>query len=401
MTSIKIKFRPSAVKGKEGILYFQITHQRVTRQIATTHRVYAHEWLAAQQCVVTYKGGHDRRQYLDNVTTMLDGELRLLSHVISRYEVCAMPYTADVVANEYRRLHVCHTLMTFMQRVIQHLVQNGQHCTARNYQSALRSFMRFRGGTDMPVNMLDALVVQAFEAWLKRQGICRNTSSFYMRILRAVYNRAVDSGITGQCHPFARVYTGNDTTRKRAVDIVIIKTLKQTDLSARPQLDLARDLFMLSFYLRGMSFVDLAHLRKSNLCNGYLRYTRSKTGQKLCIKWEQPMQRIVEKYAAQTKTCDWLLPILHDNPTEQTYHCVQMRMGLYLKKVARMAGIQGNLTFYTARHSWATIAHDNHAPISVISEALGHDSERTTQIYLRSIQTAEVDKTNANILAML
>jgi len=128
---------------------------------------------------------------------------------------------------------------------------------------------------------------------------------------------------------------------------------------------------------------------------------RSKTGQKLCIKWEQPMQRIVEKYAAQTKTCDWLLPILHDNPTEQTYHCVQMRMGFYLKKVARMAGIQGNLTFYTARHSWATIAHDNHAPISVISEALGHDSERTTQIYLRSIQTAEVDKTNANILAML
>lgn len=332
---------------------------------------------------------------------MLDGEHRLLSHVISRYEVCAMPYTADVVANEYRRLHVCHTLMTFMQSIIQHLVQNGQHCTARNYQSALRSFMRFRGGADMPVNMLDALVVQAFEAWLKRQGVCRNTSSFYMRILRAVYNRAVDSGITGQCHPFARVYTGNDTTRKRAVDIVIIKTLKQTDLSARPQLDLARDLFMLSFYLRGMSFVDLAHLRKSNLCNGYLRYTRSKTGQKLCIKWEQPMQRIVEKYAAQTKTCDWLLPILHDNPTEQTYHCVQMRMGLYLKKVARMAGIQGNLTFYTARHSWATIAHDNHAPISVISEALGHDSERTTQIYLRSIQTAEVDKTNANILAML
>ena len=163
MTSIKIKFRHSAVKGKEGVLYFQITHQRVTRQIATTHRVYAHEWLAAQQCVVTYKGGHDRRQYLDNVTTMLDGEHRLLSHVISRYEVCAMPYTADVVANEYRRLHVCHTLMTFMQSVIQHLVQNGQHCTARNYQSALRSFMRFRGGADMPVNMLDALVVQAFE----------------------------------------------------------------------------------------------------------------------------------------------------------------------------------------------------------------------------------------------
>ena len=70
MTSIKIKFRPSAVKGKEGVLYFQITHKRVTRQIATTLRVYAHEWLAAQQCVVTDKGGHDRRQYLHNVTTI-------------------------------------------------------------------------------------------------------------------------------------------------------------------------------------------------------------------------------------------------------------------------------------------------------------------------------------------
>ena len=401
MASIKINYRHSAVKGKEGILYFQITHRRVTRQITTTHRIYAHEWSAMQQRVVTDKGDGDRQQHLCKVATMLDGEHRLLSHIISRYEVRAMPYTVDAVADEYRRLHTHHTLVHFMQNVIHRLVQNRQHCTARNYQSALRSFMRFRGGTDLPVSLLDSPMMQGYEAWLKCQGVCRNTSSFYMRILRAVYNRAVEAGMTDQNHPFARVYTGNDTTHKRAVDIVAIKALKQTELSAHPQLDLARDLFMLSFYLRGMSFVDLAHLRKGNLCNGYLHYTRSKTGQKLCIKWEPPMQCIVDKYASLTNACDWLLPILHEGSTDHAYHSVQMRMGNCLKKVARQAGIQGNLTFYVARHSWATIAHDNHAPISVISEALGHDSERTTQIYLRSIQTAEVDKANANILAML
>ena len=163
---------------------------------------------------------------------------------------------------------------------------------------------------------------------------------------------------------------------------------------------------MMSFYLRGISFIDLAHLKKSDLQDGYLHYNRSKTHQRITIKWEPQMQALVDKYKHLTDDSPYLFPFLHNNsdeekPDHQRYHNAESRITYHLKKLKQQLGIQGNLTLYVARHSWATAARDHHQPISVISEALGHDSETTTQIYLRSIQTSEVDKLNAEILSEL
>ena len=163
---------------------------------------------------------------------------------------------------------------------------------------------------------------------------------------------------------------------------------------------------MMSFYLRGISFIDLAHLKKSDLQDGYLHYNRSKTHQRITIKWEPQMQALVDKYKHLTDDSPYLFPFLHNNsdeekPDYQRYHNAESRITYHLKKLKQQLGIQGNLTLYVARHSWATAARDHHQPISVISEALGHDSEATTQIYLRSIQTTEVDKLNAEMLSEL
>ena len=162
----------------------------------------------------------------------------------------------------------------------------------------------------------------------------------------------------------------------------------------------------MSFYLRGISFIDLAHLKKSDLQDGYLHYNRSKTHQRITIKWEPQMQALVDKYKHLTDDSPYLFPFLHNNsdeekPDYQLYHNAESRITYHLKKLKQQLGIQGNLTLYVARHSWATAARDHHHPISVISEALGHDSEATTQIYLRSIQTSEVDKLNAEMLSEL
>ena len=120
-----------------------------------------------------------------------------------------------------------------------------------------------------------------------------------MRNLRAIYNRAVNEGLVVQRNPFKHVYTGIDKTVKRAVPFKIIKMIKELDLSFEPQLELARDIFLFSFYTRGMSFIDMAHLKKSNLQNGILTYSRKKTGQRLTILWEELMQEIVDKYKGQ------------------------------------------------------------------------------------------------------
>lgn len=130
-----------------------------------------------------------------------------------------------------------------------------------------------------------------YESHLRIFGLCRNTTSFYLRVFRSVYNRAVDDGLTEQSNPFKRVYTGVDKTSKRAISLKEIKKIKDLDLSSTPTLDFARDMFLFSFYMRGMSFIDIAYLKRKNLSNGFVVYNRRKTGQQLVVKWENKWKR--------------------------------------------------------------------------------------------------------------
>ena len=306
-----------------------------------------------------------------------------------------------------RRKKTSESLTKFMTSIISQLKANGQHRTMLHYQAAFNSFMRFRHQLDTTFAEMDADMIKSYEAFLKNvAGVCRNTSSFYMRILRAVYNRAVEKGLAPQQHHFKEVYMGIDKTSKRSIPAASVSHIKRLDAKLTPQQELARDAFLISFYLRGISFIDLAHLRKSDIRNGYLHYTRSKTGQRLSIRWEKDMQDIVDKYKEQTASSPYLFPFLVSNKGKerseyQLYHNAESRIAYHLKKLGAKIGLQGKLTLYVARHSWATAARDNDIPVSVISEALGHTSETTTQIYLRSIRTDEVDDANAKLLAAL
>ena len=135
--------------------------------------------------------------------------------------------------------------------------------------------------------------IEAYEAYLKKNGrLSLNTISFYMRILRAVYNRAVEKELTTQRFPFRHVYTGIEKTIKRAIPQPIIRQIKEKELLTGSSVDYARDMFLFSFYTRGMSFVDMAYLKKKDLHNGILTYRRKKTGQQLSIKWEHACRRL-------------------------------------------------------------------------------------------------------------
>lgn len=298
------------------------------------------------------------------------------------------------------------TLTTLMQGLIVQQKSLQCHNTARNYAAALRSFLRFREGKDLAMEEMGPDIILGYETYLKTVGVSRNTSSFYMRILRAVYNRAAKQGLTSQRHPFRPVYTGIDKTCKRAIPLGIIRKIKRLDLSRCASKELAKDAFLMSFYLRGISFIDLAHLRKSDIRDGFLHYNRRKTRQHIQVKWLPVMQEIVDKYQHLTATSDYLLPFLvssddRELEEEQAYHNAEARITYHLKRIGTRAGMRNNLTLYAARHSWATAARDRNVPVAVISEALGHHSETTTQIYLRSILTSEVDKANAALLAAL
>lgn len=286
-----------------------------------------------------------------------------------------------------------------MQGIIGQLKQLDKVRTSETYTAALASFMKFREGQDILLCEIDGNTMMLYEAWLKGKGICPNTVSFYMRILRAVYNRAVEKELTEQKHPFKHVYTGIGKTVKRAIPLKAIKHIKELDLTLKPHLDYARDMFLFSFYTRGMSFIDMAYLKKSDLKNGIITYRRRKTGQQLSVKWEKCMEDIIAKYGENTAT-RYLLPIITTPCSDERtqYRNAICRINVALKDVAGLAGLDIPLTMHVARHCWASVAKSKNIPLSVISEGMGHDSEETTRIYLASLDTSVVDKANSLIL---
>ena len=397
MTSIKIKFRPSTVDGKAGGIYFQIIHHRVVRQLNTDYKVFAEEWDAESESVVI---NVNRFNFLLGIQERLSWDVVRLEKVVRTLDIERRRFTADDVITMFHKLTKESSLFTFMQGVIAQLKQLGKIRTSETYTATLKSFMAFRESQDVPLDGISSDMMLLYEAHLKARDVRMNTISFYMRNLRAVYNRAVEKGLTPQNKPFRHVYTGVDKTIKRAIPIKEIKALKELDLSLKPSLNFARDMFMFSFYTRGMSFIDMAYLKKSDLQNGILTYRRRKTGQQLSINWEKCMEDIVSKYA-QNQT-DYLLPIIKETVNERRqYDNALQLVNYHLKDLSSLLKLQRPLTMYVARHSWASAAKAKNIPLSVISEGMGHDSEATTQIYLASLETSVVDKANKMILGLL
>ena len=397
MTSIKIKFRPSTVDGKEGGIYFQIIHSRVVRQMNTEYKVFAEEWNAESESIVIKES---RSNFLLGIQERLSWDVARLEKVVRTLEIERRRFTADDVISMFHKQTKESSFFNFMHGVIAQLKQLGKIRTSETYTATLKSFMAFRESQDVPLDGISSDMMLLYEAHLKARDVRMNTISFYMRNLRAVYNRAVEKGLTPQNKPFRHVYTGVDKTIKRAIPIKEIKALKELDLSLKPSLNFARDMFMFSFYTRGMSFIDMAYLKKSDLQNGILTYRRRKTGQQLSIKWEKCMEDIVSKYA-QNQT-DYLLPIIKETVNERRQYDNALHLVNYhLKDLSSLLKLQRPLTMYVARHSWASAAKAKNIPLSVISEGMGHDSEATTQIYLASLETSVVDKANKMILGLL
>lgn len=271
----------------------------------------------------------------------------------------------------------------------------GRYRCAEIVTTTINSFANFSGG-DIPLSSLDAAIVEAYEAWLRGRGLTRNSTSFYMRTLRAAYR-------TAKCgegpDPFLRVYTGVDKTRKRAATIDEIRRIRDVDLGSRRTLCWARDMFMFSFYTQGMSFIDMAFLRTDNLRAGVLSYRRRKTQQLVSMAWTQEMQAL---WKAHPGAGAWLLPILvSGNNTRRQYRNQLLRLNRALSAVGAMAGLEFGLTSYVSRHAWASIAQSLGVELSVISRCLGHDSELTTRIYLTTIERSREDAANRWVLDSL
>ncbi len=400
-TSVRIKFRESCVDGKEGTLYYQVIHNRVVRQIGTDYHLRSDEGHEDEGNIVLGKGyTNERNDYLHELAERIRSDRLRFARIISELEDNGIGYTADDVVAKYNELTSRQSVQVYMQSIIRQQKAQGRHRTSETYAATMKSFMAFREGKDISWDCVTPALVKSYELWLKTKGVSLNTVSFYMRILRAVYNRAVNEGLATDLHPFGHVYTGVAKTPKRGITTADVTKILHLDLSAAPSRAFARDVFMFSFYTRGMSLIDIAKLKTDNIKNGVLTYQRSKTGQRISVKWRKEMQTIVDRYHQQDS--ERLLPIItQETDIRKQYDTALHNINYNLKKIGEAIGLSIPLTMYVARHSWASAASQSNIPLHVISQCLGHDSEHTTQIYLSSIDVNQMDEANDKIIRKL
>lgn len=234
--------------------------------------------------------------------------------------------------------------------------QAGRHSTEANYRHAWRSFQRFLMSTGIigSVSLIDASVVERYESWLKLRGVSRNSRSFYLRTLRSMMHVLFGRAAVSSARMFDHVYTGVDKTRKRALGEDVMSRLKQLDLSGYCQLDYARDLFLFSFYARGMSFVDMAYLRKDAVSGGYLSYNRRKTGRAIEVKIEPCMREIMSR----REGCNgYLFPILRSMDGVGAYREYRSALCCFNRKLRELSSLVGvpSLSSYMAKHHTISI----------------------------------------------
>lgn len=404
MATLRVKLRPSSRQGGEGALFFQIIHQRCTRQVNTGYKLYPEEWDLSKSCVIVPVRIDDYRyDYLQKLNIQLHEETARLRSIIVKFDREGVHYTTDDIVNEFHDIKDYSGFLAFADEVIKQKMKSGHQRTATEYLTAVNNLRKFLSDRpDIPLEGVDSSLIEEFESWLKANGLCPNSTSAYMRCLRAIFNKAVEQGLTWQRNPFRLVYTGVDKTKKRALHPRTIAQIRDYDLALYPNEDLARDIFMFCFFTRGMSLIDVAFLQKSDLQDGYFIYTRQKTGQKIRVTWKPQMQAIVDKYKNETKDSAFLLPLINGQEKDRRqYDNAQHRINRYLKKLAKLIGLSEDLTTYVARHSWASSAQYNSVPIGTISQAMGHDSEHTTRIYLADLDTSDIDEANDKVIDSL
>lgn len=288
-------------------------------------------------------------------------------------------------------------LKSYVCQLVEELRASGRRRTAETYRSAQNSLQRYLARNDILLSDIDVTLMCNYERYLRTQGISSNSTSFYLRVLRTIYNRAVTEGLVIDKKPFSRVYTGIGKTNKRAFPLQVIRKICELK-NLSPSQAFARDIFLFSFYTRGMAFVDIAYLSPRNIRHGMLTYRRHKTGQELTMRWEPQMQEIVDRNPSPNP--NYLLPIIkRSNGCERSqYRECQRVVNCMLHDIECLLQLTNKLTFYCARHSWASIAHSMNIPLNIISEGMGHTSERTTLIYLKTLDYNRIDSLNASII---
>lgn len=276
---------------------------------------------------------------------------------------------------------------------------------AESHDYVYKSLLKFNGHLDIYFSEIDNEWLKNYETWLRGLGNSDNTIGIKFRTLRAVFNIAVKENIVKpEYYPFKKYQVSklHQETAKRALTKAnVMAILNYPSYSKDYYTQLAVDLFAFSYFMGGINFADMAYLTMKNITDNRLIYTRRKTKQLINLPMQSKALELINKYKSDNRP--YIFPILslfHQTEQQQKFRRrkVMKKVNKRLKLIGEELNLPIDLTTYVARHSFATVLKRSGVNTSIICEAMGHSSEKVTQIYLDSFENEQVDAAMSNLL---
>ncbi len=429
-TSIKVSLDTRRAKADGTYpLILRLTHNRKTTSIKTGIHLKKEDWDEDNLVVrKSYKG-------TTNVTR-LNNEIQkkkaeALDNILKLDEKSRQqPLTVTAVKQHIDPTFASRSFYDYGENLIAELIKTERIGTARCYRGVINVLKTFNKGKPIEKNMggnaktanklkfaakfkninyrdlnfdeINYDFLTKFENYHLASGNELNGLSVYIRTIRSIYNKAIKSGDADKSlYPFSDYKIKNEPTKKRALESSFLTRIIALNLPQDHPCFNARNYFVASYMMYGMNFADMAYLQKTDIANGRIHYRRRKTSKLYDIKVAPSLKGIISHYIHQNPKSKYVFPIIKRSDAVSQERDIQIARKSFnrnLKEVAKMCGIEQNLTSYVSRHSFATQAMMNNIPVTAISAMLGHSSLKTTEIYLKSFPSDVLDDYNALIL---
>lgn len=297
------------------------------------------------------------------------------------------------------------TFKVFADKVIKQMFEANRTGNALVYKTAVDRLINYCGN-DVSFTEINYQLLDEFKHHLITSGLKLNSIANYFRSIRAIYNKAIKLKVVDRSYyPFYDITIKSEKTSKRAISKEELINVVHIPVDEQSTTWKSLNCFLLSFYLRGISFTDLAYLKDSNIVNGRIEYKRRKTHKYYSVKLFRQAEIIVKMFSTEGNT--YLLPILTDDIIEDSLEAKKIisqwikTTNKYLKRLSIKSGLTTPITTYTSRHSFATIAKRLGYSNELIAEALGHEyGNKITNIYLDTFDTEVLDNMHYNVMLL-
>lgn len=404
-TNIKLSLDTRRTKKDSSYpLILRLTHNRKTTSISLGRSVEKRFWDSKKELVrKTYKGVSSVSRFNNQLLKEKSKAMDVINELAENNELSFL--SVAQIKDRIVNYKTYQSFFEFGNQCVQELKQSNRIGNARSYSAVLSVLKTFTNGDDLAFNELNYDFLKRFEQYhLSKEGNSKNGLASYMRTVRAIYNKGIKASvIEREAYPFNLYKITQNPTEKRALDVQGLKKIMELDLKKDHPLYDARNYFVLSYMLYGISFVDLAFLKGQNIKDSRLTYRRKKTGKLYDIRLTDQMTEIINHYKGDKGKADFIFPIIKRTKLEDQFADSRWALKRYntrLKELAELCGITQTLTSYVSRHSFATQALLKDVPVVAISQMLGHSKLNTTQTYLKSLPNTIIDDYQDRIMAL-